>query len=151
PLKLLVGPQIVPLRPDGKSAGNQTRTASILEAAGGEEGQCPSRSQSVNSAHVADARNPASASAWRSDSHQRGSYARRRASAEAAQAKASSAARAAITIAPAVRWRLPERALVAGRTGSAPCPETFVEGLDSAVAPDATVLVPAGGLPSAGT
>jgi hypothetical protein len=62
------------------------------------------RTQSANSAQVADARNPASAIAWRSESHQRGSNARRRARPQAAQPRANSAANAATAISPSERW-----------------------------------------------
>jgi hypothetical protein len=69
--------------------------------------QCPNRTQSVNSAQVAEARKPASAIAWRSDSIQWGSNARRRASAHPRHANRSTAAATAITIAPVesvVEW-----------------------------------------------
>src|SRR3954468_16845751 len=46
-----------------------------------ERSQRPSRSQSMNSAHEPDARQPASAPAWRQRTSQRGSQAHQRASA----------------------------------------------------------------------
>jgi hypothetical protein len=55
--------------------------------------------QSLNSAHVADARKPASAIAWRSESSQWGSNARRRESAQPMHASTSSAATTTATIA----------------------------------------------------
>src|ERR1700680_4019404 len=63
------------------------------------------RTQSANSPQVADARKPASAIAWRSESHQRGSNARRRARPQAAHPRANNAASAATTISPSERWR----------------------------------------------
>jgi hypothetical protein len=54
----------------------------------------------VNSAQVAEARKPASAIAWRSESNQWGSNARLRASAHPRHASTSSAATAASAIAP---------------------------------------------------
>src|ERR1019366_1561551 len=57
------------------------------------------RSQSVNSAHVADARKPPSDRAWRGERAQRGSLAGRRGAPQAAQLRASSAASTARAIA----------------------------------------------------
>jgi hypothetical protein len=65
--------------------------------------QWPSFAQSVNSAHVAERRKPASAIAWRSESSQWGSNARRRASAQAMHASSSTAATATAAIAAVVR------------------------------------------------
>jgi hypothetical protein len=73
--------------------------------------QRPSRAQSANSDQVAEARKPASAIAWRSESSQCGSNALRRAIAHARQASTSSAASAAITIAPVDSELSPEPAL----------------------------------------
>jgi hypothetical protein len=53
----------------------------------------------TEAAQVAEARKPASAIAWRSESIQRGSNARRRASAQPMHASSSTAARTAATIA----------------------------------------------------
>ena len=82
--------------------------------------QWPRRTQSLNSAHVEEARKPASVIAWRSDSSQWGSNARRLASAHPMHASTSSAATTAIAIAPVERASAEclERACVRARAFS---------------------------------
>src|SRR5207302_3385165 len=106
--------------------------------------QCPRRAQSVNSAHVLEARYSASATECRSDSHQWGSRARRRARAQPAHASASAAPSAARTIARAEMCVPPPRALVDVRApGVSGLPGAGVEAPGAASAERGAVVAPA--------
>jgi hypothetical protein len=107
--------------------------------------QRPSLTQSVNSAHVAEAWKPASAIEWRRKSIHLGSNARRLAIAHARQARTTSAASAAIAIAP-VEMLLPAllgRVMGTADTGAA---GAAVGGATVVVVPQqlGTVAVPDG-------